>query len=143
MSQHNEEERRLRVWGPSVPHSRLCQDQQDDGGVCICMKKYYCAGCDTMHTNEPCPRTVLDEVHDAIFFKQRSLKQMIEEILDSADARSVGGYIRDDHIKSRIDELAERHGNLGLTRKKIYQMTLKAQKARWRRQSNAYWRRCQ
>ncbi|MGD9729942.1 MAG: hypothetical protein AB7V39_26690 [Nitrospiraceae bacterium] len=103
--------------------------------ICVCMKRHYCAGCDAMHPAHQCPRTVLDAMNESLFFKEQlNLKRLIEEILDSAEARvSAGGRYTTDHIKSRIDELADRHGNLGVTRKKLLSLANKALRQRWNR----------
>lgn len=107
---------------------------QDSLLSCSCMKRYYCEGCDDMHfLGKQCPRTILDDMVEAMTFKEKSLKRMINEILDSAQARSILFYSTERHIKSRIDELVGRHGNLGVTRKKLCNLAKKELARRYRR----------
>jgi len=126
---------RDRVWGPSVEHESTCIKWQDRKFDCSCSKRFYWEGCDAQHWNTKCPRTVLDDMVEAVTFKEKPLRALIEEILDAAEARSMVFYSLNDHLKSRIDELAERHGNLGVTRRRLYDM---ARKALRRRSNRAY-----
>jgi len=122
------------VWGPSVAHSSSCNKRVDDSLSCNCPKKNYCEGCDAQHHfKQNCPRTVLDDMVEAMTFSDKSLKRLINEILDSAEARRTVFYSMENHIRSRIDELAERHGNLGLTRKRLRNLASKELARRYRR----------
>lgn len=124
------------VWGPSVPHSWGCRENYEATGLCTCPKRNYCEACDAMHTGKQhCPRSVLDEMRDALFYKSEiNHDRLVAEILDSVEARRLAGnYWSSDHIKQRIDELAERHGNLGITRKKLVNLVKKEERRRWRR----------
>lgn len=127
------------VWGPSVPHSWSCQETRELNGRCTCLKQNYCETCDAMHSrNERCPRSVLDDMRDALFYKDElKLDRLVDEVLDAAIARSAAyyGLGQTAHIKGRIDELVRRHGNLGITQKKLYNLVIKEQRRRWRREA--------
>ena len=114
-------------------HSSSCRVPDSDRIECKCPKRNYCEGCDEQHSPRSCPRTVLDDMVEAMTFKEKSLRRLINEILDSAEARSTVFFSVDRHIRSRIDELVERHGNLGMTRKKLRNMARKELARRWRR----------
>ena len=124
----------MKVWGPSVPHSSSCFNPDlGQASRCVCPKKRYCEGCDAQHSKAFCPRTVLDDMVEAMEFGEKSLKRLIIEILDSAEARHTVRLSIEDHIKGRIDELVARHGNLGVTRKKLRNMAKRELNRRWRR----------
>jgi hypothetical protein len=83
---------------------------------------------------------VLDDIADHLTFKDKSLKRLIAEIIDAAEARWDGDFTdRRDHIKHRIDELAARYGNLGMTRKKLNNLVRKELR---KRQGRACAREC-
>lgn len=101
---------------------------------CNCNKRFYCEGCDDMHwPGKKCPRSVLDDMVEAMTFKDKSLKRLINEILDSAEARLTYYHSIEQHIRSRIDELAERHGNLGISRRQLRRLVAKERQRRVRR----------
>jgi hypothetical protein len=116
-----------------VAHSADCRKRIIDAFKCDCPKRFYCEGCDAQHYGIKCPRTVLDAIVEAVEFKEKSLKRLLTEILDSAEARSTMFYTMDAHIKSRIAELVERHGNLGMTRRKLVGLAKKELARRNRR----------
>lgn len=94
-----------------------------------------------MHIADRCHRSILDDMRDALFYKgEINLKRLVAEIIDSAESRSAAhyGYGIESHIRSRIDELAERHGNLTITRKKLFNLVRKEQRRRWRRHSRKH-----
>ena len=122
-----------RVWGPSVGHSYDCAKRELNELPCSCNKRFYCEGCDDMHWDNKCPRTILDAMVEKLTFNEKSLKTLINEILDSAEKRSSLWYSMSDHVKSRIDELADCYGNLGMSRRKLHRLAQKELKRRWRR----------
>lgn len=125
------------VWGPSVAHRSTCKLLTPDIGQvlgCNCPKRYYCAGCDDQHfPGVHCPRTVLDAMVEAMTFKDKSVKRLIAEILDAAEARRTTFWTIESHIRSRIDELANRYGNLGLSRRTLRRLVDKERMRRMRR----------
>ncbi len=133
-----------RVWGPSVDHDPRCDQRISGGHLSVrytCLKRFYCEGCDAMHMDRKCPRTVLDQIVEAVEFERKTPKQLIGEILDAAEAR--GGYLSgrpiEFHIKSRIEELVARHGNLGMTRVRLFNMIRKEMHRRWNREYRRLW----
>lgn len=122
-----------RVWGPSVAHEYNCAKMEYSSFDCTCMKQYYCEGCDAMHFDKRCPRTVLDDMVEQLTFNEKSLKKLINEIIDSAESRSKVNFGMEKHVEARVDELAERHGNLGMSRRKLRNLIRKEIRRRQRR----------
>jgi len=122
------------VWGPSVPHSYNCPVRGAEPEPCACPKRDYCEDCDAQHYGKPCSKTVLVVMAEHLTYKEKKLKQLMDEILDSAEARHSPVYTIGVHIAARIDELADRFGNLGMTRKKLVALV---KKERVRRQKRA------
>ena len=100
---------------------------------CSCPKRFYCEGCDAQHRDRKCPRTVLDEIAEAVEFKNKSIKRLISEILASAEARHTWSSSIEHHIRCRIDELADRFGNLGLSRRSLRRLVAREDRRRLRR----------
>ena len=116
-----------------MAHSSSCDRYTGGALPCTCPKRSYCEGCDAQHHKNKCPRTVLDDMVEAMGFSEKSLRRLINEILDSAEARSIVFFTMEDHIMSRIGELVDRHGNLGMTRKKLCNLAKKELARRQRR----------
>lgn len=138
MSYEPFQERRLRerVWGPSVPHELGCHKAIRETLPCDCPKRLYCEGCDAQHgPKQKCPRTVLDQIAEAVEFSNKGIKALISEILEAAEARAGNIGTPYTHIESRIAELVDRYGNLGMTRKRLYSLVKKEMLRRWRREA--------
>ena len=131
------------TWGPSVPHYFMCPALESSFNKCACPKRFYCGRCDEQHQiKDRCPRSVLDALRDALYYKDEfNLKKIVIEILDSAKARvecpqsTSHGLRLETHVESRINELVERHGNLSITRKRLRNLVLKEEKRQRRRAS--------
>ena len=125
------------VWGPSVPHSWRCKPTEDSVLSCCCFKDFYCEGCDDQHMpGTQCSRSVLDDIADHLAFKCKSPKMLTSDIIGVVEARleiSPCNVNANAHIESRIDELAARFGNLGMTRKKLNNLVKREFRKRQRR----------
>lgn len=130
-----------RVWGPSVAHLSYCSIHNESTPSCSCPKRYYCEGCDAQHfPGTRCPRSVLDDMVDHLIFKEKSIKRLINEILSAAEARGYN-WSNDCHIEARIDELADKFGNLGITRRRLARLVRKERRRSWRRAWRRAWQK--
>ena len=55
-----------RAWGPDIAHALDCGIRVHRAAECTCPKQDYCEDCDAQHDDGHCPRTVLDDILDAL-----------------------------------------------------------------------------
>ena len=77
---------------------------------------------------------MLDDIVDQLNHDDKSLKTLVNEILETAEARRSWNGTMKEHIDSRIDELAARYGNLGISRKNLRVEAIKELRRRERRE---------
>lgn len=54
------------VWGEDIGHASTCSRHIHKSCECDCPKQYYCCDCDAQHWDGHCPRTVLDDIVEAL-----------------------------------------------------------------------------
>jgi hypothetical protein len=69
----------------------------------------------------------LGHILDTIAFKSMRPQQIAKQVADRVESQSSWSWPRsqEDRVKQRVDHLAKRYGNLGVSRRKMTQMVMK------------------